>query len=655
MMAVLAIAACGGEDTIPPSDDDGGPAACEMPNRVIDDRCVEPGFQDNGCAAGTVLQDDGSCLDAGVESPPECGDGQMAAVGETVCAPIMECGAGPWGDLPTDGTTQHVDGSFAGASNGSAAAPWTTIGEALTAAAPGALVAVAAGNYLEDVNVSGKPVRLWGVCPDAVTLTGVGTPATLNIGGGADGSEIGGMTITGPDIGVLLSGSLDVVVDRVWIRDNASRGIDAEGAFGATSLTVRHSLIDSASEFGVFVAGADVSLDSVVVRDTRPLGASLGRGVNAKSSLTGDTVLSMVDSVVERSADIGVLVASAAATLERVVVRQSGADGAGFRVDNNQTAPSVVSVGHSLFEANRVTGIWTASSEVSFTGVVVRDTLPREADLAGGRGLSVEVDPVTLAPSNVTVVGSLFERNTNISLFVGASVATLDGVVTRATFPNASDGKLGRGINIENDITTGAPSFAIISGSLVEQNAEISLGVLGSEAHIVGTHVLSNLPQLAEQVMGRGINIQTSISNFVPSTATVTSSLVESSADTGLFVSGANVEADAIVVRDTIGQPDGTFGDGVLATAHLGPTTLALRRSLVENSMRSALSNFGSHIILESTTLQCQAFDIATEPLPESTIVPTFENLGGNTCGCPATDESCKAESAGLVPPAPVQ
>jgi hypothetical protein len=61
----------------------------------------------------------------------------MAVPGETACRPVMPCAQGRWGDIPVDGATEHVDGSYAGGqSDGSDARPWTTIGEAVSAAAP---------------------------------------------------------------------------------------------------------------------------------------------------------------------------------------------------------------------------------------------------------------------------------------------------------------------------------------------------------------------------------------------------------------------------------------------------------------------------------------------------------------------------------------
>src|SRR6185436_10488706 len=105
--------------------------------------------------------------------PATCPPGSLAVPGDAACREIAPCGTGTWGDIPVEASTEHVDASYVGgASDGTSAKPWTTIQEAVDAAAPGAIVAVAAGSYAEDVRIDGKALRLWGVCPGEVEVVG---------------------------------------------------------------------------------------------------------------------------------------------------------------------------------------------------------------------------------------------------------------------------------------------------------------------------------------------------------------------------------------------------------------------------------------------------------------------------------------------------
>src|SRR5262245_32104898 len=213
-LAVVATG-CASEETdaLPPSSE------CLPPNRVVGERCIEPGVQDDGCPAGTLGLEDGSCQPAGVPPelcgagfepdgemgcepilPPEpCPKGQMAVPGESACHAVMPCGAGKWGDIPVDAMTVYVDARYSGLdSDGSSDKPFTTISDAVAAAPTGALIAVAAGSYLEDVVIQGKAVRLWGKCPAEVELLGTGVGlAALFVREGASGTEVHGLAIGG--------------------------------------------------------------------------------------------------------------------------------------------------------------------------------------------------------------------------------------------------------------------------------------------------------------------------------------------------------------------------------------------------------------------------------------------------------------------------
>src|SRR4030095_5780598 len=116
-------------------------------------------------------------------------------------------------------------------------APWTSIQAGIDAAVAGAIVAVASGDYTEDLVVQFKLVRLWGECPASVRVVGTGTgtrPSTLFIGTGASGTEGRRIALSGPLVGVLLSGSEDVIVEETWIHDNLMRGINAQDDLGPT-------------------------------------------------------------------------------------------------------------------------------------------------------------------------------------------------------------------------------------------------------------------------------------------------------------------------------------------------------------------------------------------------------------------------------------
>ncbi|HZO17279.1 MAG TPA: hypothetical protein VFB62_28575, partial [Polyangiaceae bacterium] len=190
-----------------------------------DGECIPAGVPPDDCASGFV-PGDRSCEPILPVAP--CPLGLMAVPGEESCRPVAPCAAGTWGDIPIEPSTEHVDGSYANLdSDGSALKPWTTIQAAVDAALPGAIIAIAAGGYVEDVRVSGKPVRLWGVCPFLVELAGTGAEqAALLVFAGASGTEVRDLAIVGDLDGVGVSGSRDVLLERVWVHHSVGRGVN---------------------------------------------------------------------------------------------------------------------------------------------------------------------------------------------------------------------------------------------------------------------------------------------------------------------------------------------------------------------------------------------------------------------------------------------
>jgi hypothetical protein len=715
---------------------------CLPPNRVLDDRCLEPGVQDSGCPAGTLTLQDGACQPAGV--PPElcadgfepdgamgcapilpdepCAAGQMAVPGETECHPVMPCGAGKWGDIPIDATTVHVDGSYSGNdSDGTAAKPWTTVGEGIAAAPPDALVAIAAGSYLEDVVVE-KPVRLRGVCPSEVEVVGTDAGyAALFFRPGSTGSEVRGLALTGDKLGILVVGAENIAIEQVWVHDALRHGVSFEDALGPTSGTLRASLLELNHVLGVMVRGSVVTIEGVVVRGTMPgttqdngngiytdanvdtlapatalvrnsvvehnheVGVSIGsdatleglvvrgtlprvsdqqggRGIHIQE--TGAPITALVrSSLVEQNHDVGVAVAGANATLQGVVVRgtlpRATDNGAGWGIlvdiDPYTGAPAAALVESSLVENNRDIGVLIASN-ATFDGLLVRGTLPQASDETGGSGIVMQPYQDT-PPDSGVVRGSVVEGNQQAGVVVSGFDATLEGVVVRGTLPRAADQRAGYGIAIQPNPFTGALSTAIVRSSLVEQNHETGVSVNGSATTLEGMVVRDTLPGAADQAHGWGIAIQRSDTG-APTAAVVRSSLVENNRVFGVMVQGADATLDGLLVRNTLPlASDGSFGDGVVVVSLVlasGPAeaSAVVTNTRIEKSARAGLASFGSHVTLGGSAMSCNAFDLDGEELDGFQF--SFEDLGGNDCGCPEPLETCVAQSSSLQPPEPL-
>jgi hypothetical protein len=515
--------------------------------------------------------------------------------------------SGALGDIPVDGTTVYVDQSYdqgAGPSDGTEDRPYTSVGDAVVAAPAGGLIAIAPGSYVEDVVIQLKPVRLWGKCPAEVELVGTGAElATVYIRGGATGSELAGLAIRGLADGVLASGAESLELHGLWVHGNAVRGIDLEDPLGPVSAAVSSSLIEGNHDVGIFVAGSEVELEGVVVRDTLPeaFDQTGGRGINIRG-----------------------------------------------RVETGLRSSAVLRA--SLIEDNHDVGVFVAGSDAELDTIVVRGTLPRPSDQTRGRGINIQDGEDAGFRSSVVLRGSLIEHNHELGVFVAGSDAELEAVVVRDTLPRGLDQTGGRGITIENGHGYGARSSISLRASLIERNHDVGVFVAGSDAELEGVLIRDTLPLASEQTRGRGINIQVSRATGLRSSAVLRGSLIERNHDNGVVASSSDARLLGVSVVDTQAQlADGLYGDGVVVGSRAADGMTELSSCHIAGTARAGLAVFGGVASVHATALSCNTIHLASETSYGRGAVLT--NAGHNRCWCGEEEPPCTALSVGLEPP----
>jgi hypothetical protein len=574
----------------------------------------------SGCAHGELPDDSGGCLAAGVPSalcgvgfepdgdvgctpvlPADaCGPGLMALPGETACREIMPCGRGRWGDVVEDADTQFVDGAFEGASDGSAAAPWRTIQEGVDAAAPGATVAVASGVYEEDVVIEDKAVRVHGRCPAMVEVQGVAR--AFLVGAGASKTELSGLSCTG-EIGVSVSGSHDVWLDRMHVHDTTVRGVNIVDLLGPTSALVTGSLIEDCATVGAFLGGAHVRVERSVIRDAVP-------------DAVGD------------------------------------AHGIEVQLDVETMVPATVEIRECLLERNVEAGIAVFGSKATVESTVVRGTVANVATQEGGFGIAAWTDQDVFVPSEVRVASSVVSDNTTVGIIAMGSHLDVEGVVVRGTKLQPSDGWSGNGILLQQDLDTEAPSTARVRSSLLADNHEVGIAILGSEADIEAV-VVRDTKGRGDELMGRGVQAQEGYATHRRARMSLLGSVVERSVEVGVFVVSSDAILDGVLVRDVAPNTVSMlFGDGVGVYATGPPAHASLSRVRVERASRAGVASFGGTAELRSVELECNSIDLDAETT--GGVAAVFDDRGGNVCGCAGVSEPCTAVSSSLGPPGPL-
>ncbi|MBW2526652.1 MAG: DUF1565 domain-containing protein [Deltaproteobacteria bacterium] len=578
---------------------------------------AEPSFAPEPCTAGEAAIPVPGC-DAGI--PPErcgegfepdgamrcepvlpaaaCGPGEMAIPGETACREVAPCGAGPFGDIPVEPSSQHVDAAYSGgASDGSESAPWTTIGEAIIAAEDGAVVAIAAGSYAEDVIVEGKSVSLWGVCPTEVEIVGSDAQlAAVVIRTGADGTELHGLAVTGAAGGVRVEGSSQVLLDQLWIHDTADRGVTLQSEGAPVQAVVSNTLIDGATVLGVQVAGADLELDRCAVRSTREQNpGGLGQAV-----------------AVQRHPMSGMA--------------------------------STATIRSSLFEQNRTSALMISGSAAAVEASVLRDTQPSQLSARDGVGLIAQADDT--ARAELTLVSSVVESSYARGVALIGADATVEATLVRDTLPQQWDSRSGEGIAIQNDGSERAE--VTVADCVVERSRQSGILVRSSVADIRSTIVRQTAPREEDDAFGRGIAVVRESPEAPVADATVEACRIEDNFTFGIYAADATVAVTGTFIATTkVQASNGQYGDGigvVTLEPQLGqPATLDLSSSRIDENAHSAVMVLGANLAMGETTLDCNPSDLVgrSEYLGKSNPYG-LDDRGQNVCGCGTTRTTCE-------------
>lgn len=483
------------------------------------------------CADGFEADDEGGCLP--VLPPRACPDGEIALLGETTCRELAPCGAPPWGDIPVGPDTVYVDASYTGGdSDGTAARPFVDIDLAILDAPLDAVVAVAPGTYGQ--TFVGRRVRLWGICPELVVIDS-SDPVQASLFINADGAEVRDLSVTGGS-GIIVTGAVDVRLERLWIHDTLDLGLAVFDAAGYAAATASEVLVERGKQIGVFVIASDLVLERSVVRHTQP---------NA-----------------------------------------SGLAGAGF---------------------------------------------------------ATTVSPLTGDASTATIRNSIIEDSYASGIVLEGGQVLVERTAIRRTAPQVADGSDGEGINVVFSVGTGERASIEVRDSTIEDSHQAAMLVLGSDATIDGLTVRGVAPASDATTTAIGVALQPYLGQISRATARRLSTSATHTA--GVSVVGSELDAELLDLRDGV-------EDGLLVLSQGAMGSAVVRRSALTGHGRAGVSSFGGGVVVQDVNLRCSTLPLDAETYQDD--AASFEDLGGNQCGCDAAVEPCTVQSTNLSPPTPL-
>jgi hypothetical protein len=418
----------------------------------------------------------------------------------------------------------------------------------------------------------------------------------------ADGSDVSGLAVRGAGAGIYASGGMNVVVRDVWIHDTAGIGLVVDHDIGASTAQLRGALVENAHAIGVWIRGASATIEASAVRGTKAADGT-ARGISVE-------------------------------------------------LDAERAVRASVALRGSVVERNEEQGIFVAGADLVADGVVIRDTQPQPKPAFSGRGMTVTNQPGTTVRGSAEVRRTVVERNRELGILASGSDLVLDAATFRDMLPLAA-GQRGWGVALQAAPMSEVAAAGKITRTKIERCQEAGVVVISSQATIEQVSVRDMAPGAAGKGRGTGMIFQDNADSEVPSQAVVRASRIERVHEVGIAVLGADVLIDRTAVSAVAPRAiDEALGDGVSVARFQAPSRVTLTASRIEGAVRAGLSAFGAAAAVAGTTFECDGFDIHGEPYLGQ--AASFEDVGGNVCGCSGALRPCRQLSVHLSPPMPV-
>lgn len=572
--------------------------------------CQPVGIGADKCGTGFLSDARGGCI---AQLPAQdCPAGQMAIPGDAACHEPQPCGTGTYGDIPVDATTQYVNSGYSGgASDGSETHPWTTIADGLAHAAAGGIVAVAAGDYPENI-VIGDSVRLWGVCPSKVNVDGASSiKPTITVYATATGDpiEIHGLGITGAAHGLSVLGATNVTLSGLWVHDTlgAAPALYTTSQAHPASVTLEDSLFESTAYGGLGIIASTLTVQRSEIRKALPTATAkyAGRGIEVIDGPSQRGVLLLERSWVHDNRQAGVYIGSSDATIRETLISRTqprsndGRFGRGIELSDDNGSRATLDMSGSVLEENHQEGLAILGSDAKVTTSVIRTTKPGPTTQLGGRGIEVEL--VDTEPGLLDLSDSVIEGNSEVGLAVLGSTAIVESSSIRDTAPRQLDQVAGDGVAAQD--YQGSRSTITLRRSIIENNHSVGVGVLSSDATLEGCVVRANLPNPAKTSNGRGIEVDNDQNKR--SSLVLVGSLIDANRGAGVFAAGSDARVEASLIRNTLAQEDGLFGVGIGARDYQGQrANLTVVASVIENNQSAGVWVAGSSASIETTVVR---------------------------------------------------
>jgi hypothetical protein len=432
---------------------------------------------------------------------------------------------------------------------------------------------------------------------------------------------------------------------RLWGRCPSMVSIDGGSAepiyvVGTSEVEV-HGVAATSNLATIYIERATVLIDRVWAHDSGEAGMRA----------FGPSTVTVTGSLIERPVRYGVWTAGSDVTVEGSVIR-------GLTLGTHPFAQAVavqpdlagarshMRMSGSLIEQSEDVGFAVFGSDAELETSVIRDTAPRSSDGEHGRGVVAQDLPMS-GRAALNVRASVIERAHQTAMYIAGADVVIEQSVVRDTLASPITNQ-GRGIDIEPGDASGERPFVTMRNSTVERSIGGAVVLLGSEAVFEG--VLLDLTR-NDDLASRGFALQDSWEAGGSAHAEISHSRVNGATVAAATIINSSANMFNVLFENMLASPTG-FGDGVVVHSLTYDASLSLDASVIRVAERAGLAGFGAPVTLKNTTLECVAIDIVADDSAGK--AASFEDQGGNVCRCGDVEQACKAQSPQLEPPPPL-
>ncbi len=269
----------------------------------------------------------------------------------------------------------------------------------------------------------------------------------------------------------------------------------------------------------------------------------------------------------------------------------------------------------------------------------------------------VHISQGLIAPTRVgevTLSRSLIDHNAETGVAVFGATLTADRIVVSNTVPT-SEYPYGNGLHLQSG-NAGARSSAAVKGARFQNNAGAGVLLLSADASLERVAIINELSVDASP-MQVGVLATYVPWDTYPSQLRMHDCDVVGSVFFGIYALNSQAHLTQCRVSAIRTAVTGRYGDGVAIASGIGVPgasrgSLLIEDSSIVSAARAGLANFGGDVVFAGNTLSCNTIAIngETDVLEGNHQPFTFDDQGGNSCGCGKQMASCEVLSSALEP-----